>query len=204
MRRCAWAALAGGLVVAALVAVLGAALFRGGLSARTAPSALEERLARTVRRLTIPSGARDATNPFVASPAILGAGLAHFADHCATCHANDGSGQTAIGRNLYPRAPDMRRPATQELTDGELFYVIENGIRLTGMPAWSGPGSADGSWHLVHFIRRLPKLTVEEKAQMEALNPRSPDEWRALEDEDEFLRGEAPRPREPGHGAHAH
>jgi hypothetical protein len=98
----------------------------------------------------------------------------------------------------------MRRAETQELTDGELFYIVENGIRFTGMPAWGGPGTAEGSWHLVHFIRHLPKLTDEERAQMEALNPRSPDEWRALEEEDSFLRGEAPSPREPGHGAHAH
>jgi hypothetical protein len=98
----------------------------------------------------------------------------------------------------------MRSPATQELTDGELFYIIENGVRLTGMPAWGGAGTAEGSWHLVHFIRHLPKLTDEEKSRMEALNPRSPAEWRALEDEEAFLRGEAPRAREPGHGAHTH
>ena len=93
---------------------------------------------------------------------------------------------------------------TQELTDGELFYIIENGVRLTGMPAWGGPGSAEGSWHLVHFIRHLPELTAEEKARMEALNPRSPEEWRALQDEEAFLRGEQPPAREPGHGAHSH
>jgi hypothetical protein len=98
----------------------------------------------------------------------------------------------------------MRSPATQELTDGELFYIIENGVRLTGMPAWGGPDTAEGSWQLVHFIRRLPRLTPEEKARMEALNPKSPDEWRAIEDEEAFLRGEEPRAREPGHGAHAH
>ena len=63
-------------------------------------------------------------------------GRAHFADHCASCHANDGSGDTEMGRGLYPRAPDMRLAATQNLEDHELFYIIENGIRLTGMPAW--------------------------------------------------------------------
>jgi len=60
---------------------------------------------------------------------------AHFADHCAICHANNGSGNTEIGRNLYPKAPDMRLPQTLNLTDGELYYTIHNGIRLTGMPA---------------------------------------------------------------------
>jgi mono/diheme cytochrome c family protein len=185
-------------------ALLGAVLLHGGISARAEPSATEARLARAVRGWAVPSDARDARNPIPASPSALAAGLAHFADHCATCHANDGSGQTAIGRHLYPRAPDMRKAATQDLTDGELFYIIENGVRLTGMPAWGGPGTAEGSWHLVHFIRHLPNLTDEERARMEALNPRSPEEWRALEEEERFLRGEEPARREPGHGVHAH
>jgi mono/diheme cytochrome c family protein len=192
------AALAVGVVGAGVVL-----LARGGISARTEPSAVEARIARTLRGWAIPAHAREATNPIPASPRVLGAGLAHFADHCASCHGNDGSGGTALGRSLYPRAPDMRRAPTQELTDGELFYIIENGVRLTGMPAWGGPGTEEGSWHLVHFIRHLPNLTVEEKARMEALNPKSPEEWRALEDEESFLRGEDPR-FEPGHGAHSH
>ncbi len=41
-----------------------------------------------------------------------------------------------MGRNMYPPAPDMRLAETQQMTDGELFYIIQNGVRLTGMPAW--------------------------------------------------------------------
>lgn len=195
-----WIAL-GAAVSAAAGAVL---LRRNGLSARAEPSAIEVRLARTLRGWAIPAEARDATNPVPAGPEAIAAGLAHFADHCAVCHANDGSGRTAIGRNLYPRAPDMRADETQRLTDGELFHIIENGVPLTGMPAWAAPGSAEGSWHLVHFIRHLPALTAEEKAEMEALNPKPPDEWRALEAEERFLRGEGPAPEEGGHGSDSH
>jgi len=204
MRSWCWAA--GGVGTAiVVVAVLGTlVVLRGGISARADPSALEARIARALRSWVIPAEARGATNPIPASPRVLAAGLAHFADHCATCHGNDGSGQTAIGRNLYPRAPDMRRRETQALTDGELFYIIENGVRLTGMPAWGGPDTAEGSWHLVHFIRHLPNLSAEEKGRMEALNPKAPDEWRALQDEDGFLRGEEPAARERGHGSHSH
>ncbi|HEX9399357.1 MAG TPA: cytochrome c [Anaeromyxobacter sp.] len=204
MSRRAWVAAAAGVALVGVGGALVAVRVRGAISARLEPTALEARVARTLRNWAIPSDARDATNPIPPSQRSLAAGLAHFADHCATCHANDGSGQTAIGRNQYPRAPDMRRPATQDLTDGELFYIIENGVRFTGMPAWGGPGTAEGSWRLVHFIRHLPKLTEEERAQMEALNPKSPDEWRALEEEDTFLRGEEPAMGETGHGAHAH
>jgi mono/diheme cytochrome c family protein len=132
------------------------------------------------------------TNPVKRTEAVLEEGLEHFSDHCAVCHANNGSGNTEVGRGLYPPPPDMRAAATQELSDGELFSIIENGIRLTGMPAW-GTGTADGeqaSWALVHFIRRLPELTDEEISRMESLNPKSADEWREQEEARRFLAGE--------------
>lgn len=198
--------LAGGVFGLAILAfaVIGAVIVvRGGISARPEPSGLEARIARALRHVAIPSSDREVRNPIAAGPRALAAGLAHFADHCATCHANDGSGQTAIGRGLYPRAPDMRRPATQSLSDGELFYVVENGVRLTGMPAWGGADSAEGSWHLVHFIRHLPSLTAEERVEMERLNPKSPEEWRALQAEDESLRGVGSG-NGLGRGSHAH
>jgi hypothetical protein len=101
----------------------------------------------------------------------------------------------------------MRRTATQSLSDGELFSIIENGIRLTGMPAW-GDGTRDGeraSWGLVLFIRRLPRLTPEDIERMEALNPRTPAEFREEEEARRFLAGEeapsntAAPPKEHGH-----
>jgi mono/diheme cytochrome c family protein len=193
-----------GLTGVAAAAIVMGYFVHGGISARAEPGALEARIARGIRNLAVPADARNARNPIAASPEVLAAGLAHFADHCASCHANDGSGQTKLGRSLYPRAPDMRRLETQELTDGQLFYIIENGVRLTGMPAWGESGSAEGSWHLVHFIRHLPRLSDEEMRRMEALNPRSPQEWRAIEDEDAFLRGEDLAPRAPGSGSHSH
>lgn len=114
----------------------------------------------------------------------------HFADHCVSCHGNDGSGNTEIGRNLFPRALDMRLPATQSLSDGELYYIIHNGIRMSGMPAW-GPesGHDHDSWALVLFIRRLPLLTSAEVEEMKRYNPRSPAEPQQEKEEEEFLNG---------------
>ena len=83
-----------------------------------------------------------------------------------------------------------------ELSDAELFYIIENGVRLTGMPGW-GTGTKEGeesTWHLVHFIRRLPQITQAEIEQMEALNPRPPEEIRQEIEAERFLRGEDPAP----------
>jgi mono/diheme cytochrome c family protein len=115
--------------------------------------------------------------------------MEHFADHCASCHANDGSGTTALGKGLFPPAPDMRAAATQSLGDGELFYVIEHGIRFTGMPAWGTGGTAgeNASWHLVNFIRHLPTLTADELDTMQRMNPRPPAEVRQELDEERFL-----------------
>jgi mono/diheme cytochrome c family protein len=162
-----------------------------GISAKDQPGPVETAVARTMRRLAIPRGAHDRQNPVARSPQVIAQGMEHYADHCAACHANDGSGETEIGLGLYPKAPDMRLPATQSLTDGELFYIIENGVRLTGMPAWS-TGRADSeqsTWHLVHFIRELPRLTPEQVDEMKQLNPRSPAEFRQQIEEEKFLQG---------------
>ena len=94
---------------------------------------------------------------------------------------------------------------TQNLSDGELFWIIENGIRFTGMPAWS-TGTQDGetaSWHLVHFIRRLPKLTPEEIKEMESLNPKSPAEIRQ-QIEEELLKGGGNKPPAKPASPHKH
>ena len=189
-------------VLRALVVLLVLALLGGGLAAysiasrglgtRTTPSWIEATLAKTMRSWATPSRMRNTKNPVQASPEVMDEALAHFADHCAGCHGNDGSGQTEIGRSFYPPAPDMRAAPTQTLTDGEIFSIIEHGIRMTGMPAW-GTGTPEGehqSWALVHFIRRLPSLTAEDIAKMEALNPKSPDQLREDEEIRKFLAGE--------------
>lgn len=170
-----------------------------GLRAAPQPSSLEEAVARRVRRLAVPGADARRTNPVPTSDAVLAEALAHYADHCASCHAVDGSGDTEMGRGLFPKAPDMRASATQSLSDGELFYVIEHGIRFTGMPAWS-TGTAEGetaSWQLVHFIRHLPRLTADEKTRVEAQLPRSPEAIRQEIEEEQFLSGTGEPPPSP-------
>jgi mono/diheme cytochrome c family protein len=166
---------------------------RSGFSARDNPSRLETFVAKTARALSIPSAERNAKNPFSATPEILSEARDHFADHCATCHGNDGSGKTEIGQNLYPKPPDMRQAGTQNLTDGEIYYIIHNGIRLTGMPAWGEAGKDDDSWKLVLFIRHLPQMTPGEMKEMERFNPKSAADRMEEEEEQQFLNeGKAP------------
>src|SRR5258705_10557786 len=84
----------------------------------------------------------------------------------------------------------MRLPETQNLTDGEVYYVIHNGTRLTGMPAWGTEDKDNDSWKLVLFIHHLPQLTPAEEREMESLNPKSPGEWQEEKEEERFLNGE--------------
>jgi mono/diheme cytochrome c family protein len=174
--------------VTSLIVVMGAR----GFSAREQPTSLERIAALSARSLAMPADAKAHANPMADSPEVIADGLAHWADHCAACHANNGSGDAEMGKHMYPPAPDMRQAATQDLTDGELFYIIQNGIRLTGMPGWGNGTTHDeqDSWKLVRFIRHLPKLTASEEQHMTELNPKSPDELKEELEEQKFLNGD--------------
>jgi cytochrome c553 len=178
------------------VAISSIRLVRYGFSARDKPSLLEASLARKARRWAIPAGTKNLKSPMPATAAMLVQARTHWADHCATCHANDGSGETQIGRNLYPKAPDMRQPETQSLSDGELYYIIRNGVQMTGMPAWGKAEDGDfdhETWMLVAFIRHLPQLSAEEGKAMEKFNPKSAAESQEELTEEDFLNGKTPK-----------
>jgi mono/diheme cytochrome c family protein len=185
-------------------------MVRRGFSARDEPSWAEKFVAGRVRSLAVPARARNAGNPLPPTPEVLADARGHFADHCAVCHANDGGGRTTIGQNLYPKAPDMRQDDTQRLTDGELYYIIQNGIRLTGMPAWGDQGDDkdEDGWKLVHFIRHLSELTPAQLKEMEKLNPKTAAELEEERQDEEFLRGGGataePAPTDPAAPSQPH
>jgi mono/diheme cytochrome c family protein len=196
-----------GTIVATAVIVVGAGIYTVGLiehgfSTREKPTLLEAFLIRRARRWAIPGEAKHLKSPMPANAEMLEHGRNHWADHCATCHANNGSGETEIGRNLYPKAPDMRGPATQSLSDGELYYIIRNGVRMTGMPGWGNPKDGDHdqeSWMLVQFIRHLPQLSAEEEKAMEKFNPKSAAEREEEQTEEDFLNGKTSKEDTHGH-----
>jgi mono/diheme cytochrome c family protein len=184
--------IAAGILIVGLVVVFSVAMLHDGVSARSTPSHLEAILASNARRLAIPSDAKSSKNPLTPTVENLREARLHFADHCAICHANDGSGQAEIGRGLYPKPPDLRRAGTQNLSDGELFWTIENGIRFTGMPAFATHGAEGSSWQLVLFIRHLPQLSPQELTEMDRYNPKGPDDRKEEKQENEFLNQTAP------------
>ncbi len=185
-----------------LLLLIGAALF--GVAAAIAASMFHDGLSS--RDLAIPAGARSTQNPLPPSPEDLREARLHFADHCALCHGNDGSGDTLLGRGLYPKPPDLRLGETQSLTDGELFWIIENGVRYTGMPAFSPTEGAHGgeqdSWKLVHFLRHLPHLAAAERLEMERYNPKGPEDRAEEQQENDFLNEATPPAKPESHGHH--
>lgn len=190
------------VTIAVFVGFLAAAILHNGMSAKATPTALEAMMARRARRLAIPADARAQKNPLPSSDENLREARLHFADHCAICHANDGGGDTMIGKGLYPKPPDLKLDDTQKLSDGELFWIIENGVRFTGMPAFSSHGAQKDSWKLVLFIRHLPQLTAEERIEMEKYNPKGPDDREEEQEENDFLNGSKPAAKPPMHHQH--
>ena len=161
-------------------------MMQRGFSTRTEPMAMEKALAIVIRGGAIPSRYKTMKNPVAATPEMIHEGMAHRADHCTACHANNGSGDTMYGKTMYPRPPDIRQKDTQAMSDGELYYTIQKGVRLSGMPAFGDPGDDDvDSWKLVTFIRHLPRLTDAEETEMQHLNPKSQDE---IQEEKAFRR----------------
>jgi mono/diheme cytochrome c family protein len=195
--------------VFAVGAIYATVLVRRGFSARENPSWLEAFAAQIAKSLAIPATYR-LKNPYAPTAENIREGREHFADHCATCHGNDGSGDTLFGKGLYPKPPDMRTAETQNKSDGELYYTIENGVRLSGMPAFGpalisgkdqGTGDAE-SWKLVLFIRELPKIPSEELEEMKKLNPKTEADRAEEQQEEEFLNG-GKTPKTPAEG-HQH
>jgi hypothetical protein len=176
------------LVVVTPVAML---IGRGITAVGHHPWLFEESVARATWRFMVPAKIRRASNPIPATPVVLKEARAHWADHCALCHDNDGSGETPVGRRVYPQAPDLRSARMQALTDGELFYAIERGIPWTAMPGWTTntPEGETQSWALVRFIRHLPSMTAAELREMEGLNPKPPVNPEQEKEIDDFLKG---------------
>jgi len=159
MIRKRWFAVSLGVVVVLLAgaAVLYQTVLPGLSVARQEPPQIEVMLATWLLRQSVPESARSAANPLgeTPDPAAIAAGSDLFRQKCEVCHGYDGAGRTEMGAGQYPRPPALR-VRTADLSDGEIFYHIRNGIRNTGMPAWDMPD--DELWQLVAYIRRLPEV----------------------------------------------
>ncbi len=147
------------IIGAIIVVILGAGFvaLRLNISALETPGRIETRLATFTKHRIV---ARQAAQMHIAEPASPQAsantGQVLFSIECATCHGKDGRSPTHIGQSMYPRVPDLGSSEIQSWSDPQMFWIIENGVRLSGMPGFRKFNTDDQLWHLVHYIRTLP------------------------------------------------
>ena len=110
-------------------------------------------------------------NPLPDNDEVINQGRQLFLQSCAICHGADGHGGTYLGRNMYPPAMDMTSPHVQHWSDAELFWIIQNGVRLTGMPSWESSISETDTWKLARFIHNLPRLDATSTATSTSPQP---------------------------------
>jgi mono/diheme cytochrome c family protein len=146
------------LLLGTLCAMLGALL--QGCAASKQPSQEETSLANAAKDVTIPLEAGKMKNPLPGTDEVVSQGQEVFLGSCAQCHGADAHGDTIIGRNMAPPAMDLSSPHVQHWSDAELFWIIQNGVRLTGMPSWKSSISENDTWKLTRFIHNLPRLNA--------------------------------------------
>ncbi len=149
------------------------ALLALGCSAHKQPSKLETVLANMAKDVVIPIEAKNLKNPLPASDEVVHQGEQIYMQACGICHAMDGHAGTDLGRAMYPPAMDLTSPHVQHWTGAELFWIIQNGVRMTGMPSWKSTISENDTWKLAHFVHSLPRLNALAAAQR-ASRPASP------------------------------
>ncbi len=144
------------LVVVLAVAAAIFSLFTFNLSALNEPGRTETYLATLGKRWIV---SRRARGPLPPEPPNDATGQATggmiYRGECAQCHGLDGRKPSDIGRWMYPRTLDLASLEVQQWSDRELFWIIKNGIRLSGMPGFGKIHSDEQIWHLAHYIRSL-------------------------------------------------
>ena len=161
-----------GVVFGILLVAVGAAaiVYTGSfnISATVPPSKAERQLATFALNKAVARRAGSQKNPLPTNAETLRGGLHEFGENCLVCHGAPGVDPGAIGQGLNPGAPDLTLPRVQARSDGELFWITSNGIRMTGMPAFSPTHEEKEIWEMVAFIRHLPEITDDEGARLKA------------------------------------
>ena len=91
--------------------------------------------------------------------------MRHFGEMCEICHGGPGKEPSEIGKGMRPDPPDLARVA-DHLSPSEVFWIVKNGIRMTGMPAFADSHSDQELWEVVSFVKSLPRLTAQQYRSM--------------------------------------
>lgn len=119
------------------------------------------RVMTAVRDQSIKRQANDIATPELADPQKIHSGFKNFQSMCVACHNAPGQPPTELSKGLYPQAPNLAQSAKTR-SAAELYMIIKNGLKMTGMPAWEASHSGDEIWALVAFIKTLPDVSDEE------------------------------------------
>jgi mono/diheme cytochrome c family protein len=158
-----------GLLLVAAAAGLYLATGFFNVAASVPTSKTEEGLARFALNRAVARRAPKSPSPVGSSPEVLRVGMAHYRENCLGCHGAPGVDAAEYGQGLNPPAPDLTLPRVQKRSDGELYWITANGIRMTGMPAFSPTHKEEELWKIVAFLRHLPELTPEEEKELAAM-----------------------------------
>ena len=123
----------------------------------TPPGPVETRTAYWVKRhITVRGKAQQ--NPIAPTPANAESGKHVFGYYCIACHGRDGQNTgVPFATRLSPPVPSMASAEVQAYTDGQLKWIIDNGIFPSGMPASKGTLSNEEAWQIVVYLRELPR-----------------------------------------------
>lgn len=136
-------------------------------SAAAEPGEVEEWLADRIIGGWITRNASTEKNPLAASAENLKDGQNDYKEHCAGCHGLDGNGRNRVGADFYPPIPKLTEDA-QQMSDGEIYFIVAKGIRYSAMPAFEAHHKPDEIWRIVLWTRHLGHLSPEEKTAIQA------------------------------------
>ena len=139
-------------------------LLLSNCTANRKPSTVEQALANAAKDVVIPLEAENLKNPLAPTPEIIKKGFETYQRSCSLCHSADGHAHNQLGEAMYPPAMDLTSPHVQHWTEAELFWIIQNGVSLTGMPSWKSILTPEQTWELVHYIKSLPNVSPELQA----------------------------------------
>ena len=171
------------LAFGGVAAVLGGAIAAGGVINLSAVPPHPDGWAHMLHYGMTRSVAHHASEPPghepLDSPTLIMAGAASYAVVCQNCHGAPGYGQSPVALSMRPEPPELTQ-ATTRYSDKELFFIVQNGVRYSGMPAWSVPNRPEEIWSLVAFLKTAPKLTREAYNQLAHGDPKELARARAL------------------------
>ena len=152
----------GGVVATILIIIIiGLIIIYSGwydVSAANKPTGFERWLFGTTMDNSVEKHSEDLAAPNLESPDKIKEGFVHYNEMCVECHGAPGENESELEKGLNPKPPDLSNSA-QDMSPEELFWVIKNGIKMTGMPAWGKTHSDDKIWSIVAFIEKLPGMT---------------------------------------------